>query len=184
MVASSEETAFLGWVRSRAEWCKRMKVSRQGRIPPISKAVTPMSKSVTWSQLREQLSQGTEPADTPEYAQARAAYYLGGVIHAARTHSGKSQSQLAQMLNVSQPAVARLERSANVPNVLTLHRIARALGKELLIGFVSSDDLRKHEALLATGEVVSLSDVSVARSSSREGPRSRATRRADDLIGA
>jgi predicted transcriptional regulator len=47
-----------------------------------------------------------------------------------------SQAELAQRAKTSQPSIARLEKGLVSPTVISLDRIARALGTELIIDFV------------------------------------------------
>jgi transcriptional regulator with XRE-family HTH domain len=60
---------------------------------------------------------------------------VGGAVRAARRRAGVSQTELARRSGTSQPAVARLERGFVSPTVVTLDRIARALGTDLVIDF-------------------------------------------------
>ena len=47
-----------------------------------------------------------------------------------------TQAQLAKRMGVKQQMVAHLEDpEGSIPNVRTLQKVARALGKELYIGF-------------------------------------------------
>jgi transcriptional regulator with XRE-family HTH domain len=46
-----------------------------------------------------------------------------------------TQAQLATLCSTSQPAIARLEKGLVAPTVVSLDRIARALGTELVIDF-------------------------------------------------
>lgn len=58
---------------------------------------------------------------------------IGGLVRDARRQAGISQSELARRLKVPRSAVCRLEnRAANV-GVLTLARVAEALGFHLVI---------------------------------------------------
>ncbi len=58
---------------------------------------------------------------------------IGGLVREARLRAGISQSELARRLKVPRSAVCRLEnRAANV-GVLTLARVAEALGFKLEI---------------------------------------------------
>lgn len=58
---------------------------------------------------------------------------IGGLVREARLRAGISQSELARRLKVPRSAVCRLEnRAANV-GVLTLARVAEALGFKLNI---------------------------------------------------
>jgi predicted transcriptional regulator len=46
-----------------------------------------------------------------------------------------SQAELARRARTSQPSIARLEKGQVSPTVVSLDRIARALGAELVIDF-------------------------------------------------
>jgi predicted transcriptional regulator len=46
-----------------------------------------------------------------------------------------SQTVLAQRSGMSQPSIARLEKGQVSPTVITLDRIARALGADLVVDF-------------------------------------------------
>ncbi len=60
---------------------------------------------------------------------------VGSSVRTARRRAGVSQVELARRTGTSQPAIARLERGMVSPTVITLDRIARALGTELIIDF-------------------------------------------------
>ncbi|HUY64408.1 MAG TPA: helix-turn-helix transcriptional regulator [Acidimicrobiales bacterium] len=69
------------------------------------------------------------------YERARSAIMVGSAVRAARRRVGMSQVELARLAGTSQPSVARLERGLVSPTVISLDRIARALGAELVIDF-------------------------------------------------
>jgi transcriptional regulator with XRE-family HTH domain len=60
---------------------------------------------------------------------------VGSSVRAARLRAAMSQVELARRTGTSQPSIARLERGMVSPTVITLDRIARALGTELIIDF-------------------------------------------------
>jgi len=64
---------------------------------------------------------------------------IGKYVREAREAAGLSQRQLADRLGCQQPAISRLEAGGVAPGVVTLNRIASALGLELEIGMVSRD---------------------------------------------
>lgn len=53
------------------------------------------------------------------------------VLRAARLESGLTQAELAQRLDASQAAIARLERAGANPTVSTLRKALRATGHRL-----------------------------------------------------
>ncbi len=54
-----------------------------------------------------------------------------------------SQVELAEEAGMTQPAIARLEKGLVSPTVITLDRIARALGTELVIDFEPTPGVRR-----------------------------------------
>jgi HTH-type transcriptional regulator / antitoxin HipB len=73
------------------------------------------------------------------YERARTAIMVGSAVRAARRRSGVSQAELARRAKTSQPSIARLEKGQVSPTVISLDRIARALGTELIIDFAPVD---------------------------------------------
>jgi len=76
---------------------------------------------------------------TPEtwnrYERARTSIMIGSAVKAARRRAGITQAELARLCATSQPAIARLEKGVVAPTVVSLDRIARALGAELIVDF-------------------------------------------------
>jgi HTH-type transcriptional regulator / antitoxin HipB len=80
-------------------------------------------------------ARGTSPEAFARYERARTAIMIGSAVRAARHQAGMSQAELARRAKTSQPAIARLEKGQVSPTVISLDRIARALGAELVIDF-------------------------------------------------
>jgi transcriptional regulator with XRE-family HTH domain len=78
---------------------------------------------------------GRGPEAFARYERARTAIMVGAAVRAARRRAGVSQAELARRARTSQPAIARLEKGQVSPTVISLDRIARALGTELVIDF-------------------------------------------------
>ncbi|MHB8439045.1 MAG: helix-turn-helix domain-containing protein [Acidimicrobiales bacterium] len=79
---------------------------------------------------------GTRGAEAfARYERARASIMVGSAVRTARRRAGLSQLELARRAGTSQPSIARLERGQVSPTVISLDRIARALGAELVIDF-------------------------------------------------
>ena len=78
---------------------------------------------------------------------------LGFLIHQLRTHAGLTQMELAQRVGVTKGYIARVETAENANyEINTLKKIAAALHKVLVIGFVKEPkDLRtlERKALVA-----------------------------------
>jgi len=68
---------------------------------------------------------------------------VGSTVRAARRRAGMSQVELAELTGSTQPSVARLEKGLVSPTVITLDRIARALGTELVIDFEPQSSPRR-----------------------------------------
>ncbi len=72
------------------------------------------------------------PAFRAAYMERRYVQEVARAVRSMRESAGLSQSDLASMVNMKQPAIARLETSqTNTPAWRTLNRIALALGKQL-----------------------------------------------------
>ena len=74
------------------------------------------------------------------YERTRTSIMVGSAVRAARRRAGVSQAELAARAGTSQPSVARLEKGQVSPTVISLDRIARALGTELVIDFEPRPD--------------------------------------------
>ena len=62
-------------------------------------------------------------------------YALIAALTEARTRANLSQAQLADRMNTTQTAIARLESGNSMPSTRTLRKIARATGCRLRIVF-------------------------------------------------
>ena len=75
----------------------------------------------------------------PEYRAAHKAlepeFVLASAIMDAREKAGLTQEQLAELMNVKQPFVARLEGGSQNITLKTLQRVAQATGTHLNISF-------------------------------------------------
>lgn len=89
------------------------------------------------------------PEAFARYERARTSIMVGSAVRAARRKAGLSQIELARRAGTSQPSIARLERGLVSPTVISLDRIARALGAELVIDF-EPPGARPRQALAPT----------------------------------
>ena len=82
----------------------------------------------------------------PEYIAAYDAleeeFALAAQIIGARARAGLSQAQLAERMNTSQSAIARLESGRFRPSTRTLEKLAAATGSKLRISLDPADDKR------------------------------------------
>jgi ribosome-binding protein aMBF1 (putative translation factor) len=60
---------------------------------------------------------------------------LARLIIAQRIEHGLTQRTLAERMGTSETAISRLESGQHRPSVETLHKLGRALGRRLVIGF-------------------------------------------------
>jgi ribosome-binding protein aMBF1 (putative translation factor) len=67
------------------------------------------------------------------YRDAREAFELAERVRQARERLGVTQAELAARIGSTQPAIARLEAGGVSPSLVTLRRIAAALGLELVV---------------------------------------------------
>lgn len=95
-----------------------------------------MSNRKTWNEVKDKRL--VKPSAKAGYERARRAFELAEQVRALREGQGISQSELAQRIGSTQPAVARLEAGGVAPSIETLDRIAAALGLKLTVSFKST----------------------------------------------
>ena len=86
---------------------------------------------------------GRGPEAFARYERTRTSIMVGSAVRAARRRAGVSQTELAERAGTSQPSIARLEKGLVSPTVITLDRIARALGTDLVIDFEPQPGARR-----------------------------------------
>lgn len=82
----------------------------------------------TWKELKNDLDLSQEELNTIELEKD----LIRTMIH-IREEKGLTQSQLAEMCNVKQPLIARMESSVHSPQIDSLLRILTPLGYTLQI---------------------------------------------------
>ena len=92
-----------------------------------------MDKLQSWNQLRDRRLKS--PATTTGYEQAKAAYEVGRMIRELREARQLSQRELAERMGTTQSVVGRLEAGGSRPTLVTLERVAQALGLRLEVRF-------------------------------------------------
>ena len=70
-----------------------------------------------------------------EYDALEEEFALASALIAARARAGLTQEELAQRMETSQSAIARMESGRSIPSGSTLKRLARATGTRLRITF-------------------------------------------------
>ena len=76
-----------------------------------------------------------DPDFRREYEALHVEFMLITELYKARRRSGLSQAQLAERMNTTQSAIARLESGRGRPSTTTLSRFAKATGHKLRISF-------------------------------------------------
>lgn len=72
-------------------------------------------------------------AEIAAEAEVDADFELGQLVYDLRTAAGLTQAQLAQRMGTTQTAIARLEGAGGAPRLQTLEKLARALGRGLVV---------------------------------------------------
>lgn len=86
-----------------------------------------MAKTESFDVLRRDWEQ--DPEFRQEYAALELEAQVARVIIAARVGANLTQEQLAERMNTSRTAVARMEGGRHLPSLSTLQRVARATGR-------------------------------------------------------
>lgn len=74
------------------------------------------------------------------------------IVMDSRISMGITQTALARLLKTKQPSIARVEQGSRLPSITFLDKIARALGKQLIIDFVPSNLQR--DAIISLTEAI------------------------------
>ena len=77
-----------------------------------------------------------------EYDALEEEFALASALIAARSRAGLTQEELAEKMDTSQSAIARMESGRVIPSGTTLKRFARATGTRLRISFEPSKPLK------------------------------------------
>ena len=86
----------------------------------------------TWTHARTERI--TRPEAQAGYDLARSSYEFGQRVRERRLEVGMTQKTLAEKLNTSQPAIARLEAGGTQPRLQTILALSAALGVHWSIG--------------------------------------------------
>lgn len=89
------------------------------------------SRPRSWTAVKRRRSKSDERR--AGYQEAREAFQLAERLRQARERLGVTQAELAVRIGSTQPAIARLEAGGVSPSLVTLRRIAAALGMELVV---------------------------------------------------
>lgn len=82
-----------------------------------------------------------DPEFRHAFEQRRLVHEVAIVVRSMREQAGLTQAQLAKLVGVSQPMIARMERGLDqrTPRWETLRKVGLALGKQLKLTFVEAD---------------------------------------------
>jgi DNA-binding XRE family transcriptional regulator len=82
-----------------------------------------------------------DPAFRQAFEQRRLVHEVAIVVRNMREQAELTQAQLAKLVGVSQPMIARMERGLDqrTPRWETLRKVGLALGKQLKLTFVEAD---------------------------------------------
>ena len=110
-----------------------------------------MSERESWNDLRERRMDS--PATQAAYDQARSAYEIGRMVRELREARGLSQRELAARMGTTQSVVGRLEAGGSRPTIVTLDRVATALGVRLEVRFHEPQGSPKPRARRPSGKI-------------------------------
>ena len=91
-----------------------------------------MSKTIH-DTIAEQLA---DPEFRSEWEALEPEYQIVTALLTAREETGISQTKLSELTGIAQPDISRIEKGHANPSVRTLERLAKGLGKRLVIAFV------------------------------------------------
>ena len=82
-----------------------------------------------------------DPEFRHHFEQRRLIHEVALAVREMREAAGLTQARLANLIGVKQPMIARVERGSDqrTPSWDVLRRVGRALGKQLVVGFVTSN---------------------------------------------
>jgi transcriptional regulator with XRE-family HTH domain len=87
-----------------------------------------------------------DPAYKKEYDALEEEFALASALIEARSRAGLTQEELAERMQTSQSAIARMESGRTIPSGSTLKRFARATGTRLRIVFEPAKRAAKRSA--------------------------------------
>jgi DNA-binding XRE family transcriptional regulator len=79
-----------------------------------------------------------DPAFRSEYQRLAPEFALARELVRARTKARMTQAQVARRMGTTQSVVARIESGQNVPNLKTLEKYARAVGRRIEVKLVAA----------------------------------------------
>src|SRR5262245_4776668 len=92
------------------------------------------ARTIPFEKLRAEWRK--DPAFVKSHAELADEFALVAELIRARMKAGLTQAEVAERMQSTQPAVARLESARRIPSTRTLQRYARATGHRLRIKLV------------------------------------------------
>ena len=77
-----------------------------------------------------------DPEFREEHERTRLDFALTELLISSRMEQDLTQKELAERSGVRQSNISRIEQGQAIPSLMTLNKIARALGKEVRVSFV------------------------------------------------
>lgn len=128
-----------------------------------------MKGDLTWEEFLER--ELKDPAEAASWAETLPKIDLAANVCLLRMKRGLSQKQLAHAAGLSQPRITEIERSDANPTLLTITRIANALGVRVERLFADKVACEAEAAALPQAEVVEREQTTVPRSVRKRRPR-------------
>lgn len=79
-----------------------------------------------------------DPAFRSEYERLTPEFTLARELIKARTKAKMTQAQVARRMGTTQSVVARIESGQNAPNLKTLEKYARAVGRRIEVKLIAA----------------------------------------------
>jgi ribosome-binding protein aMBF1 (putative translation factor) len=79
-----------------------------------------------------------EPSFRAEYERLKPEFALALAFIKARNKAGMTQADVARKMRTTQSVVARIESGSNPPNLKTLERYAKAVGRRIEVKLVAA----------------------------------------------
>jgi ribosome-binding protein aMBF1 (putative translation factor) len=103
----------------------------------VTKAARPPRRKARTIPFKKALAEWREdPAFIAAHAELADEFALVAELIRARMKAGLTQAEVAQRMQSTQPAIARLESAGRIPSTRTLQRYARATGHRLRIKLI------------------------------------------------
>lgn len=98
--------------------------------------------TIKYQGLKKRLLQNSKVKE--EFERLEPEYQLISALIEARALAGLTQAQLADLMDTTQSAIARLESGRQLPSLKTLFRFAEATGTQPEIRFKPKDEDESH----------------------------------------